>query len=40
MKQFLNRFTGLLISPEDRAFATAKAINRKCPVYMFRENWR
>lgn len=27
-------------SSEDRAFATLKAINRKCSVYMFRENWQ
>lgn len=30
----------LTIGEADKAWATAKAINRKCPPYMFKENWR
>lgn len=36
----LNFLSNIFCSDIDKAFATAKAINRKCPPYMFKENWR
>lgn len=35
----LKLIASLLITDADRAFATAKAINRGCSVYMFRVNY-